>query len=99
MSLADVLQEDRRIYVLLSLAEAGMSLNDAVLRKALVMIGHHVDQTDVRTVLQFLGDAALIRVEKLPMPSGDVWVAHLLPAGEAVAAGKPHPGIARPPLR
>jgi len=97
--LADVLLADRRIFVLLCLTEAGGQANEAVLRKALVSIGHKVDDTDVRAVLQFLADAALIRIEKLPMPSGDVWVAHLLTAGEAVAGGKPHPGIARPPLR
>jgi hypothetical protein len=97
--LADVIQEDRRIYVLLCLTEAGGHANEAVLRKALVAIGHKVDGDDVRAVLAWLEQHALIRLEKLPMPSGEVWVAHLLEAGEAVANGKPHPGIARPPLR
>jgi hypothetical protein len=58
-----------------------------------------VDDTDVRALLQWLEGHALIRIEQLPMTSGDVWVAHLLAAGEAVARGKPHVGIARPPLR
>ncbi len=99
MSLAEVIQEDRRIYVLLCLKESSGQLNEAVLRKLLVKIGHQVDETDVRGVLQWLTDAALIRIENLPMDSGEVWVAYLLSAGEAVADGKPHPGIARPPLR
>ena len=97
--LIDVLQEDRRVIVLLCLAEAGGRLNEAVVRKALVAVGHQVDATDVRAVLQFLRDAALVRIETLPMPSGEVWVAHLLDAGAAVARGKPHPGVAPPPLR
>ena len=97
--LTEVIQEDRRIFVLLCLGEVGGQANEAVLRKALVSIGHKVDDTDVRAVLAFLENHALIRIEKLPMPSGEVQVAHLLTAGEAVAGGKPHPGIARPPLR
>ena len=97
--LADVIHEDRRIYVLLCLREAGGQLNEAVLRKLLVKIGHQVDANDMRAVMQFLSDAALIRIEKLPMESGEVWVSHLLSAGEAVANGKSYPGIARPPLR
>ena len=97
--LSDVLHADRRIVILLCLTEAAGCLNEDVLRQGLQRVGHRVDRADTRGDIQYLADHALVRLETLPMPSGELWVVHLLEAGAAVARGKHHPGVARPPLR
>jgi hypothetical protein len=98
--LGDVLAEDRRLVVLLLLTDApGGSLNEDVLRLGLEHIGHLMDRTDTRAVLQFLSDHGLVRMETLALPRGELWLAHLTDAGQAVARGRSHPGVARPPLR
>ena len=97
--LSDVLHEDRRLVILLCLTEAAGRLNEDVLRQGLQRVGHHVNRADTRGDIQYLADHALVRVEKMPLPNGELWVVHLLDSGDAVARGKPHPGIARPPLR
>ena len=97
--LSDVLHEDRRIVILLCLSEAAGHLNEDVLRQGLQRVGHQVDRTDTRADIQFLAGHALVRLEVLPMPSGELWVVHLLEAGAAVARGKRHAGVAAPPLR
>lgn len=100
MSLSEVLHEDRRLVILLCLTEVpAAQLNEDVLRQGIIRVGHQVDRTDIRADVQFLADHALVRVEKLAMASGELWVVHLLSAGDAVARGKPHPGVARPSLR
>jgi hypothetical protein len=107
MSLAGVLAEDRRLVVLRSLAEdAGYSANEMVLQRLLDHVGHRVARDMVRADLAFLAEHGLIRLETLAMPprdprafgaTGELWVAHLLPAGEDVAKGRMHPGVARLP--
>jgi hypothetical protein len=97
--LSEVLAEDRRLVILLCLSEAAGHLNEDVLRQGMQRIGHQVDRTDVRAAIAFLCEHALVRIEKLPMASGELWVVRLLDAGAAVASGKHHPGVARPPLR
>jgi hypothetical protein len=95
VSLTEVLMKDRRLVVLGTLSKM-QALNEGVLRQALVSIGHSEAARDlIRADLQFLENHGLIRVEKLPMPSGELWVAHLLEAGLDVANGQPHEGVAR----
>ncbi len=97
MSLQEVLQKDRRLVILRTLSEVeGYSSNEGVLRQALHHIGHPEASRDmIREDLSFLERHTLIRVEKLPMPSGELWVAHLLDDGLSVANGRPHEGVAR----
>ncbi len=74
----------------------GYSLNEGVLRQALRHIGHPEETRDlVRADIQFLADHGLLRIETMAMPSGDLWVCHLLDAGQEVADGRTHPGVAR----
>lgn len=99
-SLAQVLAEDQRLVVLRLLSEvAGAHLNEDVLRQGLASVGHQVGRTDVRAVVQFLERHALVQVEKLAMPSGELWLVQLTDDGSAVAGGRRHEGIARPTLR
>jgi hypothetical protein len=98
--LIDVLREDRRLVILLCLTEVpAAQLNEDVVRQAVTRVGHQVDRTDVRADVQWLEQHGLVRVEHLPMPSGELWLVHLTSSGDAVAKGKPHVGVARPPLR
>ena len=94
--LTDVLMKDRRLVILRTLSESNYVLNEGILRQALARIGHPEAAKDlVRADMQFLETHGLIRVEKLPMPSGELWVAHLEEAGLDVANGQPHEGVAR----
>lgn len=97
MSLHEVLTKDRRLVILRTLTEVtAFSLNEGVLRQALQAIGHPEASKDlVRADLEFLARHSLLRVEKLPMPSGELWVAHLLDDGQEVANGRAHEGVAR----
>lgn len=100
MALSDVLAADRRRVALELLAEApGGDLNEDVLRQGLGQIGHLMTRTDMRAVLQFLADHALVSIERLRRPSsGELWLAHLSDDGLAVALGHGHPGVARAAL-
>ncbi len=94
--LRDVLEQDRRLVILRTLADGGYALNEGVLRQALQRIGHPEATRDlIRADAEFLARHGLVRVEKLPMPSGELWVAHLTEAGLDVAGGQPHEGVAR----
>ena len=96
-SLAEVLMRDRRLVILRTLSEVQQfSSNEGILRQALQQIGHPEASKDlVRADLEFLERHSLVRVEKLPMPSGELWVAHLLDDGLEVANGRAHEGVAR----
>ena len=97
MSLTTVLMEDRRLVILRTLSEVpGYNLNEGILRTSLRAIGHPEETKDlVRADLQFLESHGLIRIERIPMPSGELWVCHLLNEGQEVADGRAHAGIAR----
>ncbi len=98
MSLAAVLAEDQRLVILRTLSEvAAYALNEQVLHRALGTIGHNISHAVVRGHLQFLKDAGLVRIDVLPMASGDLWVAHLTTSGQDVATGAHYPGVARLP--
>ena len=96
MSVSSVLAEDRRLVILRVLSEASYQANESVLRKALAAFGHGVGADVVRGDIQFLVDHGLARIEVLHPPSGaDLWLCHLTAAGDEVANGRVHPGIAR----
>lgn len=96
MSLETVLAEDRRLVILRTLSEVPQyALNESVLRKALDAMGHAVGHDVVRADLAFLREHGLVRVETLYPPSGELWLVHLAEAGNDVARGRLHPGVAR----
>jgi hypothetical protein len=97
MSLADVLAEDRRLTILLTLCEAPAgSANESVLRLALERVGHRAAHDLVRADLTFLTDHGLASLEKMPNGrGGELWIATLTTRGEDVANGRQHPGVAR----
>lgn len=97
MSLHEVLTRDRRLVILRTLSEVqAFSSNEGVLRQALHHIGHPEASKDlVRGDLAFLERHGLVRIERLPMPSGELLVAHLTDDGLEVANGRAHEGVAR----
>jgi hypothetical protein len=100
MSLTSIMAEDRRLALLLSLMEAGgFELNEDALRLMLRSLGHVVTYDVLRGDLNWLSEQGLIRIEKLPVNSGELWIAHLLGRGQDVADGAAYPGIARPRAR
>lgn len=96
---AQKLAEDRRLVILRCLSEApGYQANEQVMKTALDHYGHRVGRDVLRTDIGFLKGAALLRVEVLHPPSGgELWLLHLLPAGDDVAQGRViYYGIAKP---
>ncbi len=98
MNLAEVLAEDRRLAILRTLEEApGSQLNEGTVHHAVSYLGHKVAQDVVRADLGWLQQHNLLRIEKLQVPSGELWLAKLSGAGADVARGlSQHPGVARP---
>ncbi|MBX9873364.1 MAG: hypothetical protein K2X84_00800 [Beijerinckiaceae bacterium] len=101
MSFQQLLDEDRRLCVLRCLWEAdGRSLNEDLLLR---MVGFYrlgvISADDLRGYMTWLEGQRLVTLEKLPVPSGVLWVATLTGTGVAVAEGKRWPGIAQPAAR
>ncbi len=96
-TLTAVLQEDRRLVILRTLSEVPTyNLNEGILKRALQEIGHpETTSSLVRADIQFLEQHGLVQVKKLAMPSGELWVVHLLDAGNDVANGVAHDGVAK----
>jgi hypothetical protein len=100
MSLEDVLARDRRRMMLASLKEdQGYALNEASLRMVLGHIGHTMSRDQVRAEADYLRLHGLVRIEKLPTETGELWILHLTETGLDVANGSSHPGVARPQPR
>jgi len=96
MTLVAHLQAHRRRGILEALNQAtGYSLNDTMLKTVLAQLGHQVGKDDVRADVTWLQQQGLVRTETIPMARGELWVAYLLEPGQAVAEGRPYPGIAR----
>ena len=96
---AETLRKDRRLVLLRCLSDAdGYTANEAVLRTMLEHYGFTIGRDALRNDIEFLQTETMVRVEKLTPPSGgDLWLVHLLPAGDDVAKGRVrHYGIARP---
>jgi hypothetical protein len=97
VALHDILREDRRLVVLRCLAEAmEYRLNESVLQTAIGRITHRCSRDELRADIGYLERHGLVLVQKLPLQSGELWLATLTPAGHDVARGQPHEGIARP---
>lgn len=95
MSLLKIQSEDRRLIMLMALDESGFHANETVLKQVTEQFGHQPTRDNIRGDLQFLAENNLIRLEKLPAQSGEIWIAHLLTAGKEVAQGRVYPGVAR----
>lgn len=94
MSFQKLLEEDRRLVILRTLAQdAGYDLNEHVLSAALAELGHTVSRDRLRADLAWLAEQGLIKANDI---SG-VRVVRLTPRGEDVALGRAMvPGVKRP---
>ncbi len=95
MSFAETLAENRRLIMLRALDEAGFVTNETVLKTVTEQFGHQPTRDLIRADLTFLGEHGLIRLEKINAQNGQLWIAHLKTAGQEVAQGRVHPGVAR----
>lgn len=95
MSLAQIQSEDRRLIMLRALDESGFHANETVLKQVTEQFGHQPSRDVIRGDLTFLAENNLVRLEKLPAQSGEIWIAHLLTAGQEVSKGRVYPGVAR----
>jgi hypothetical protein len=91
----DILAGNRRLIILRALDESGYAANEHVLKPIVNGFGHNATRDMVRADLTYLAEHGLVRLEKVPGAEGEIWVAHLLPAGQEVAQGRVYPGIAR----
>ena len=95
MSLAQIHAEDRRLIMLIALDDSGYHANETVLKQVTEQLGHMPSKELIRADLAFLAEHGLVRLEKLPVQSGELWIAHLLTPGREVARGRVHVGVAR----
>lgn len=95
MSLSQLQAEDRRLIILRALDETSYSAGEVVLKQVTEQLGHRPSREQIRADLAFLEANNLVRLERMPVASGELWVAHLLPDGADVARGRAHPGVAR----
>jgi hypothetical protein len=89
------LAEVRRRLTLDMMKEADGRLSDSSIRAILGRI--HSESTDidqVRSDMAFFERHGLVSIEKLPHGPRDLWVATFTAAGQAVARGRNHVGIA-----
>lgn len=94
MSYQAIVQSDRRLTILILLAQsAGYSANEHLLRAALDGFGHSVARDLLRTELAWLKEQGLVMIEEI----AGMQVAELTARGADVQAGRAHvPGIKRP---
>lgn len=93
-SLAQTFAEDRRRIILVALHEGAQGASEKVLLHVTEDVGHNPTPEQIRADIKFLADNNLLRVEKHNETRGEIWIAHLLPAGRQVAKGAAHPGVA-----
>lgn len=93
-STADAIQHDRRLRILHVLAQAPAGLsNEAVLKQAVLTLGHAVSTDLLRTELAWLDEQGLIA---LTVARG-LYVARLLDRGADVGSGRAfQPGVGAP---
>lgn len=101
MHLSEMLDQDRRLLILRTLAQAdAYALGERLLHRVLNDVGVGVVAGDqVRGYLTWLQGQGLVAIERLPQPPGEMWVATATGTGLAVARGRAWPGIAPPPER
>jgi hypothetical protein len=95
MSMQETLAQNRRLIILRALDEAGYKANETVLKTVTETFGHRPTKEQIRADFSFLSEHGLIRMETVPTQTGEIWIAHLLTAGQEVAQGRVHPGVAR----
>lgn len=97
MIFAERLAEERRLAALRLLSEmSGGNANESVIQIGLDHYGLTTSRALVRADMAMLAEHLLIRLEKLPTATGELWVAHLTAEGDDVAAGRTvHPGVKR----
>jgi polyribonucleotide nucleotidyltransferase len=95
MSLAKLMEEDRRLAILRLLeSQQGYHLNDSVVQDALSRLGHAVSRDQVRTDFAWLDEVGLLSVEVV---LDRVHIAKLTSRGVDVAKGLATvPGVKRP---
>ena len=101
-SFGELMEEDRRLVVLRALQEApDYSLNESLIRKVLETLRLGVVGRDqVRSLLTWLADNGLVRVERVEVGgTPELWVATVTATGAEVARGRIWPGVARPSPR
>lgn len=86
MSLSDLLDGDRRLVVLRSLATlVPHEANESVLQSCLSEYGHHASRDQVRTLLDWLSENGLVDLRDV---GGTIRVASLTGRGLDVAEGR-----------
>ena len=94
-TMAERLAQTRRRLALDALREADGQLSDTSLRSVLAAIhSQSTDIAEVRADLQFMERHGLLSIEKLQHGGREVWVARWTAAGQSVARGRSHVGIA-----
>lgn len=95
--LDDILTQDQRLVILRSLAEGGLELGESVLQDCLDAYGHNISRDKVRTLIHWLSEQGLVRIEPL---SNGYYVAHLTARGQDTAEGRVVvPGVKKPRAR
>lgn len=95
MSMVEIQAANRRRIILQALDESGYSANETVLKQVCEQFGHQPTRELIRADLVFLDEHGLVRLEKIAAHVGELWIAHLKAAGQEVAQGRDHPGVAR----
>ncbi len=95
VTMAERLTETRRRLVIDMMKETEGKLSDTSIRSVLGRI--HSESTDIEQVradMVFFERHGLVSIEKLPHAGRELWVATFTAAGQAVARGRNHVGIA-----
>ena len=94
MNFSDFQTEDRRLCLLLALAQAtGYKSNHILLHSFLDSVGHSVSHDQVKTDLQWLNEQGLLTSTTVV----DVFIPTITQRGQDVARGFAHvPGVKRP---
>ena len=87
------LNEDRRLCLLRCLEEVGGSANESVLETCLDAYGHRLSRDAVRTLMAWLAEQGLLKIEDLC----GCYVAEITGRGQEAAEGRiTVPGVKKP---
>lgn len=96
MSMMELLDADRRLVILRSLADVGGEANESILNDCLDAYGHRVSRDQVRAQLAWLQEQGVVTIETV----GSYMVASLTGRGQDAAEGRcVVPGIKKPRAR
>ncbi len=85
MSLKQLLNEDQRLVILRSLADAGYDANESILDDCLTLYGHKISRDLVRNHLNWLEEQGLVQIDRL---ANGFMVAQITQRGLDVANGE-----------